>query len=93
MCLAITCFIAAVVFPLAAPELAIVSKAMIALAALAVALPTFEWGAVLDYRIQSEDGTLRLGHILRCLTMTVIFAFISAWLAAMAIAVGFAAFR
>jgi hypothetical protein len=81
MSLAAVCFAASVLFPMAAPELAIVSKVMIVLGALAVALPTFQWGSALGYRVQSDDGILQLGPILRCTTMTVILGFVSAALA------------
>ena len=93
MLLAALCFVAASLFPMAAPELAIVSKVMIVLGALAVALPTFQWGAALGYRIQSEDGTLQLGSILRCATMTVILGVVAVALAALTVGLCVFAFR
>lgn len=91
--LAVVCFIAAFLFPMVAPELAMVSKAMIILGGLAVALPTFQWGAALGYRVQSDDGTLQLGPILRCATMTAILGFIALGLAAIIVGLCAIAFR
>lgn len=91
--LATVCFAAASLFPMAAPELAIVSKIMLVLGALAVALPTFQWGAALGYRVQSDDGTLQLGAILRCVTMSALLGFVSVALAAVIIGLCASAFR
>ena len=93
LALACVCFVAGVLFPLAAPELASITKVMFVLGALAIALPTFEWGAALGYRVQSDDGTLLLGHILRCFTMTVILGFVSIALAAIIVGVCLSTFR
>jgi hypothetical protein len=67
------CFAGALLLPMFVDQLGGgIPRMIILLGIIAVAIPTFEWGAILGYRVQDEDGRLLLGHVVRCAVMTAI---------------------